>query len=140
MTYGVGLITGAQIAELTGIQDLANLVTDNEITLDNFAKRASDAIYRRLEEAGIDPTLLTNESRLADAVAFEACERLALAGYIGGDASDFGAKVTQAFREFRPAYSSSADTARNATEGVPCVGHLDDDNAGTFFDDLPTLS
>ncbi len=142
MTYGTGLITGAQIVEFTGIQDLANLTTDGELVLNTFAQRASDAIYRRLEGAGLTPALLTNENRLGDAVAYEAAERLALAGYFtGGTSADFAAKVSQALREFHPTYASGEE-ARNATEGVPSVGHADVGSVfsdDTVSDDLPTL-
>lgn len=129
MDYDTSLITGAQIVEHTGVTDLASLATDSELVLNTFALHAHRAIYRRLEGSGIDPTLLTNESRLKDAVAFESCKRLALAGHLNRSPSDFSTEVDAAVSSFRPVYAS-ADSPRNAGEGIPVVGHVD---AGPIF-------
>lgn len=133
MSYDSALITGAQIVEHTGVTDLASLATDSELVLDTFALHAHRAIYRRLEGNGIDPTLLTNEDRLKDAVAFEACKRLALAGHLNRNPADFSAEVDATIASFRPVYAS-ADSPRNAGEGIPVVGHLD--SGPTFSGDL----
>lgn len=138
MDYDTSLITGTQIVEHTGVTDLASLATDSELVLNTFALHAHRAIYRRLEANGIDPTLLTNESRLKDAVAFEAVRRLALAGHIGRDPAAFQSDVDAAIASFRPVYAS-ADSPRNAGEGIPVVGHLDSGPAfsGDLGFDLP---
>ena len=75
MDYDTSLITGAQIVDHTGVQDLANLVTDAELVLNTFALNAHRAIWRKLKARGIDPTALSNESLLKDAVAYEAVGR-----------------------------------------------------------------
>jgi hypothetical protein len=141
MDYDTSLVAGADIVNLTGVQDLANLATDAELVLNTLALSAHRAIYRKLEARGIDPTLLTNESRLKDAVAYEAVGRFALAGYLGTtDAQAMLALADKASGvEFRPVYAS-ADTPANASSGIPAVGHLDDDNTGVFYDDTPTVS
>lgn len=142
MDYDTSLLTGAQLVEQTGVQDLANLVTDAELVLDTFALNAHRAVWRRLKARGIDPTALSNQALLKDAVAFEAVGRLAMAGYLGStDGPAYLAMSAQAAGpDFRPEYAdTSTDSPRHAGEGVPVVGHVDDDPNGVFFDDLPTL-
>lgn len=141
MDYDTSLLTGAQLVEQTGVQDLANLATDAELVLNTFALNAHRAVWRRLKARGIDPTALSNEALLKDAVAFEAVGRLALAGYLGStDGPTYLAMSEKASgAEFRPEYAdTSADSPRHAGEGVPVVGHVDEGGL-TFSDDVPTL-
>ena len=142
MDYDTSLITGAQIVDHTGVQDLANLVTDAELVLNTFALNAHRAIWRKLKARGIDPTALSNESLLKDAVAYEAVGRLALAGYLpnvsGSEVLALSAAACGA--DFRPEYSDSAtDSPRHAGEGIPVVGHVDQQETSYFSDDVPTL-
>lgn len=143
MAYDTSLLTGAQLVEQTGVQDLANLATDNELVLNTFALTAHRAVWRRLKARGIDPTALSNEALLKDAVAFEAVGRLALAGYLGSTDGPacLAMSVQASGADFRPEFSDlGSDSPRNSGEGVPVVGHVDDRNGATFFDDLPTRS
>lgn len=142
MDYDTALITGAQIVDHTGVQDLANLATDAELTLNTFALNAHRTIYRMLEGMGVDPTLITNETRLYEAVAWEAVNRLALSGYVSGEAEQFAAKRNEVLfgvngmGGYRPTYAT-ADEARTADEGAPAVGHID---GGLIFSgDFPEL-
>ena len=142
MAYDTSLLTGAQLVEQTGVQDLANLATDAELVLNTFALNAHRAVWRKLKARGIDPTALSNESLLKDAVAFEAVGRLALAGYLGStDGQAYLAMSVQASGpDFRPEYTDDAtDVARHAGEGLPVVGHVDQQETSYFSDDVPTL-
>lgn len=141
MSYDSALITGAQIVDHTGVQDLANLATDAELVLNTFALNAHRTIYRMLEGMGVDPTLLANESRLNEAVAWEAVGRLSLAGYLPGTdhAAFFGKRDEVLFGVngkggFRPDYAS-ADEPRQAHEAIPSVGHAD--GGMVFSGDMP---
>jgi hypothetical protein len=125
MSYDSSLITGAEIVQHTGVQDLANLATDAELTLNTFALHAHRAIYRWLEGRGWDPTLISNESRLKDAVAFEAVHRLAVAGYISGEPLGFKALRDEALRDFHPTFSDGSNEPRSADEGLPSVGNFE---------------
>lgn len=135
MDKDTALITGAEIVQHTGVQDLANLATDAELVLNTLTLQAHRAVFRWLKEKGIDPTLLTNEEDFKDAVAYEAVVRFARAGYLPGvDVGEMRAARDEALR-IRPEFSS-VDAARTAGEGVPAVGHVDDD--GYYSDDFPT--
>ncbi len=140
MDYDTSLLTGAQLVEQTGVQDLANLATDAELVLNTFALNAHRAVWRKLKARGIDPTALSNEALLKDAVAYEAVGRLALAGYLpnvnGSEMLALSAAACGA--DFRPEFTDSTDVARHAGEGVPVVGHVDEGGL-TFSDDVPTL-
>lgn len=149
ITYGTALITGAAIVTYTGVQDLANLATDAELVLNDMATTATNVVYRKLQARGIDPTLITNQTHLYDAVAFIAVYRLALAGYLPGvDLAAMKAEAEDALAGFRPVYAS-ADSPRHGNEGIPAVGHVtgglvfsgDMPIADTdyFTDDTPTV-
>lgn len=135
MSYGTRLLDGDEIVEHTGVQDLANLASDGELGLDAFALQATRGVFRWLKASGIDPTALTNESHFRDAVAYEAVVRLARAGYLPGvDIAEMRTARDEALK-VRPEFAS-ADAARNTGEGIPAVGHVDDD--GHYSDDFPT--
>lgn len=152
MSYDSSLITGAEIVTLTGFQNLGNLTTGGDLTdLDAFALSAHRAVFRTLEAQGIDPTLLSNENRLKDAVAYEALYRLALARAIGIDVDAAAMKEQGAESvgsKFRPEYTTG-DTPRHADEGIPAVGHYSPglvysgDDVGSdldfFTEDTPTV-
>lgn len=125
MSFDAALITGAQIVEHTTVQDLSNLATDAELALNTLALQAHRAIYRWLEGKGWNPTLITNENRLKDAVAYEAVRRLAIAGYISGDPQGFVELRNEALSTFHPTFSDGSNEPRNADEGVPSVGHFE---------------
>lgn len=83
MTRGTALVlTKARLVQLTGIQDLANLETDGELTLTDLLVTASDAIYDQLDGDGIDPTLLTNQTVYERAVAWHFLALLVIGGYV----------------------------------------------------------
>ncbi len=140
MDYATSLLTGAQLVEHSGVQGLANLATSAELVLDTFTLRAHQAVWRKLKARGIDPTALSNESLLKDAVAFEAIARLALAGYLPGiDGLSYERLSTEACTTgYRPEFTADTDTGRHAGEGVPVVGHVDEGGL-TFSDDVPSL-
>ncbi len=141
MSYDVSLLTGAQLVEQTGVQDLANLAADSELVLNTFALNAHRAVYRRLQARGIDPTLITNEDQLKDAVAYEAVGRLALAGYLGSVDAQAMLQLAKdaAGQDWRPTYAS-ADSPRHGGESVPAVGHVEDALFSTFTEDTPSVT
>ncbi len=128
MDYDTALLTGAQVVSQTGHQGLANLATAGELSLDTFVLAAHRKVYRKLKGAAVDPTAITNEDELKDAVAYEAVGRLALAGYLDRDtAGEFFERVKDEIRDFKPQYSDSATgVPRKAGEGIPAVGHVSD--------------
>jgi hypothetical protein len=136
MSYDTSLLTGAQLVEHVGVLGLANVEATAELDLDTFALQAHRAIYRRLQANGYDPTALTNQEQLKDAIAYEAVGRLALAGRITGvDAMAFLAIAKESVRDFRGAFATE-DAAGRTGGGVPAVGHLD---GGLIFSGDPTL-
>lgn len=83
MTRGTALVlTRARVVQLTGVQDLANLEADGELTLTDLLVTASDAIYDQLDGDGVDPTKLTNETRYERAVAWHFLALLVIGGYL----------------------------------------------------------
>ena len=124
MLYDTSLLTGAQVVDVAGVPSLANLAASAELTLNTFTLNAHRWVYSRLESNGIDPSLLTNESRLHDAIAFEVVARAASAGQIRGvDGDYFHRRAAEIVDKFRPVYAS-ADTPRRSSEGIPVVGHV----------------
>jgi hypothetical protein len=123
MDYDTRLLDGDEIVDHTGVQDLANLAADSELTLDTFALQATRGVFRWLKEKGVDPTLLSNASHYKDAVAYEAVVRLARAGYLPGvDIEEMRAARDEALK-VRPEFAST-DAARTSAEGIPAVGHV----------------
>ncbi len=143
MDYDTSLLTGAQLVTQTGVQSLANLVASAELALNDFALAAHRAVFRKLKARGIDPTLLTDQSKaeLKDAVAYEAVGRLALAGYLGDtDAAAMLAMGEAACGQgWRPDYADTSDSPGTGADAIPAVGHLDDRANDVFFDDTPRL-
>lgn len=143
MDYDTPLLTGAQLVDQTGVQDLDNLVTTAELVLDTFALNAHRAVWRKLHARGIDPTALTTAAanRLKDAVAYEAVGRLALAGYLGSTdgAAMLAMSASACGADFRPEYTTG-DSPGSGSDGIPCVGHLDSRTGETFSGDFPSVT
>lgn len=127
LAYGTSLISGAEIAALTSQQTLGNLAS-SEVTLDELALAAHQAVWSSLaKRLGRDQlALITNETELRRAVAFEAVSQLALMGYLDLDSDRLErvqAKARELLDNFTPVYSVG-DSPRVASEGVPVVAHL----------------
>lgn len=149
MDYDSALLAGSALVTQTGDQDLGNLEDDSELDLDAFVLAAHRDVYRRLVRRGIDPTAITNETWLLDAVAYMATHRLALAGYLDAESAEtrLNTAVDQ-INNFVPTYATTTEIPRMAGEGVPQIGHVNegvtfgiypyDDKTDYFRSDLPT--
>lgn len=128
MSYDSALLTGAQLVEQTGVQDLANLEADAELDLDTLTLNAQRWVYRQLYKRGIDPTAVTNESWLKDAIAWATLARLADGGYLGErDALADLERAKAELDDFTPTYSATVEAGRSAGEGMPAVGHVSEE-------------
>jgi len=134
MSYSTSLITtAAEVSKLAGIQHLDNLEADSAFTLADLLLEAHREVFRRVKNAGIDPTLLTNETHLESAVAFEAARRLALAGFltdIGEDRMELAdryqaAREDQLTNSFTPE-TTAADAPSHGLGTIPVVGNFND--------------
>ena len=125
MDYDTALLTGAQVVSQTGDTDLANLAADAELVLDTFVLAAHRDVYRRLSRRGIDPTAISNEAWLKDAVAYMATARLAQAGHLERP-DERQAFAVEQLDNFVPTYASTTATPRMAGEGIPSVSHASD--------------
>jgi len=142
--------TVARVVQLTGLQDLANLETDSELTLTDLILTANQAVYDQLEANGVDPTTLTNEEVFHRSVAWHFCALLAQLGYIGipeslEPPSDPYAWSDPHFSRVRPKVSGS-DSPRVPSEGIPAVGNFSpgwyfgggtNNTTDQYYDDLP---
>lgn len=136
MDYDTSLITGAQIVEFSGVQDLANLATDGELVLNTFALNAHREVFARIEGHG-DLSILSNADRLKPVVADLAVAKLAAAGYLPGiDPPTFFGRVDAAIGSpdgsikgyFRPLFTDT-NSQRRINESLPSFSHLDSDGA-----------
>lgn len=125
------LTTAAEVVDLTGVQDLANLETASEFSVEDHLLRAHEWVFDHVEQSlGVSaPALISNQTRLERAVAARFLEVLYANGQIGGgdtEARDYwGAQALDEVRRFRPAYSSGADAPRSTGEGIPVVGRFE---------------
>ena len=151
MSYGTPFVVEADLVKLTGIQDLANLELPAELDLTDLILSAHQEIFRRVEVGGTDPTLLTNETRLDSAIAYELVRRLALGGTIDplddrqASVELFEREVSRALENFKPA-TTAADAARHLSDAVPAVGNFERgwvfadrarDRLDRYFDTFP---
>lgn len=74
--------TVAELRQLTGVTDLANLEGDSELTLTNVLTTASDQLFVYLEDQGVNPTLLQNSADFKHAVAAHAIAMLTKARHL----------------------------------------------------------
>jgi len=147
MARGTPLVaTTAAVVVLTGQQGIDNIPFAAELTITDLLTTASDVIYDKLEQAGIDPTLLTNQQVYERAVAWHFLSILAEAGLLSVDgesaqeaADRYELKSNRYFREVLPK-SSEDDVSRMGSESIPRVANLYRDskvNGKYFYDDLP---
>lgn len=126
MTRGTALIAEARVVNLTGRQDLSRLETGGEFDRDELLVTATDWVYDGLEGQGIDPTLLTNETRYERAVATYFLFLLAEGSYIGEDAAALLERAQNEFDRVRPVVSSGDEGAMTST-AVPTIINFDAD-------------
>lgn len=132
MTRGTALVlTVARVVQLTMVQDLNNLESDNELTLTEALVAASDVVYDRLEADGNDPTLLSNQLVFEQAVAWEFLTILAAGGWLRADGETptdtelrYRGVADRRYEQVRPK-TSEADMARRANEAIPSVGNFE---------------
>lgn len=127
------LTTAAQVVDLTGVQDLANLESASEFSVEDSLLRAHEWVFDHVEQSlGPDaPAKLSNTTRLERAVACRFLEVLFATGQL--DAGGIGLDPVTYWREeardelarFRPVYTDDRDAPRRASEGVPSIGSLD---------------
>ena len=118
--------TLAEVANLTSLQQLDNLESGGDLTIVTLLLNAHRAIYDELVTSGIDPALISNQSYLKGAIAWEAALVLASDPKIELDPLFCQARRDEALRRFRPIYVDSTSVPRNSTEGVPEVANFDD--------------
>lgn len=125
MTRGTALVsTVAQVVQLTGYQELANLEIGAGITLTDVLITASDTVFDRLTQDGIDPTDLFNGEIFERAVAWAFIEILTVGGYltVGAEStSEALERVTTMFENsyerVRPSLTVDANEGRRPGEG-----------------------
>jgi hypothetical protein len=124
------LSTAAEVVDLCGVQDLANLEADSEFSVADTLLRAHEWVYDMVEQrlGASAPALITNEARLERAVAARFLEVLYANGYLGdGDVDQRDYWQREARDEvdrYRPELSSG-DEPRRTSEGVPLVGNFE---------------
>lgn len=130
MTYDAPTMVEADLVKEVGIMTTTNLEASGELDRADVLKAAHNAIYQELESRGIDPTKLTNDTRLKSAIGWEWCLRLAAHGYLDQGVGDRQAAMThyrelrdEAIRRFVPKYTSE-DAPR--VEGIPAVANYED--------------
>lgn len=124
------LTTADEVVDLTAVQDLANLETASEFSVQDHLLRAHEWVFDHIEQAlgASAPALVSNESRLERAVAARFLEVLYATQQIGGgdvEARDYwAAQALDEVGRFRPTFSDSSDAPRNTREGVPVIGRF----------------
>ena len=118
------LTTIAQVVARTGVQDLARLEADAELTIANLLAQVHARIYDRLRADGEDPDNLTNETSYEAVEAWELVYDLTLGGYLAGDLTARAAQVDKLWRGVRPTYAAAETGPRTGT-GAISVGNLD---------------
>lgn len=123
------LTTAGEVCDLTGVQDLANLETDDgEFSVADHLLRAHEWVFDHVEQRhGEDaPAAITNQTRLERAIAARFLETLYANGYLsGGDTGQrdyWGQQAKDEIDRYRPQLSSG-DEARGG-EAVPRVKNL----------------
>ena len=133
MTRGTSLVSEAEVVQLTGQQTLTQLEAAAEFDRADLLTASSNAIYDQLEQAGIDPTALTNAEVYKDAVAWHFLARLALLGYItppGGLEIPSDPYTWSDVYLRRRIPKTAGDDPSSANEGIPAVGNFE---AGWVF-------
>lgn len=146
LSYDIAQIVKADLPKITGIQLLANLETGTPaLDLDDLILEAQRSIFRRIKRTEVEPTDLTNQDRLNDAIAYETVRRLAIGGYLDpiGDRAEsarlYDLEVKRALDEFQPDLATGEEPS-GVGVGVPAVFNLDRPEIPTFvFDDLPEV-
>lgn len=122
------LSTAAEVVDLTGVQDLANLETGSEFSVADSLLRAHEWVFDMVEQAlgPAAPARLSNQTRLERAVAARFLEVLYANGYLGDDpggSRDYWAgEARDEVKRFRPVYSDSGDAPAASSQGIPVVG------------------
>lgn len=130
------LTTATQVAELTGVQHLANVEAAGQITVANGLLAAHRWVFDRLRRrfAAAKLATLTNTEALELAVACRYLEILAAGGTLAGDAlaratelggrEYWGQQAREEVDAFNPEFTGH-DAPQRADEGIPAVGHVD---------------
>lgn len=136
------LTTAAQVVDLTGVTDLANLESDSEFSVEDTLLRAHEWVFDMVEQRlGADaPALITNQTRLERAVAARFLTLLYANNHLGAgdvDQRDFWSnEARDEVNRFR-AELTSGDEPRGTAYGIPEVGNFED---GWVFGPLDTGS
>jgi len=155
MTYDSPFLAELDLMKEVGLLGSANLegaVAGETFDRADLIKAAHNGIYQELESRGIDPTKLTNETRLKAAIAYEWCMRAAAQGLLErfGERAELVAQYRElrdeAVRRFVPQVVAG-DPPR--VDGVPSVanfepgwdyGPVDTGPTGQrYWDDLPEV-
>lgn len=118
------LTTVAQVVARTGVQDLAQLEADAELTIATLLAQIHAAIYDRLQADGEDPDNLTNPTSYEAVEAWWLIADLTLGGYLAGDLLARRQKVEDLWRGVRPTYAA-AETGPRTGVGAVSVGNMD---------------
>lgn len=144
-----GITTIANVVDLTGQTDLANLEVDGELSIADLLVTASDTIRRQLVGDGIDPSLLTNEDDYKDAVAWHMLARLVIRGLLPvpdgqeyprnteGQADPYAWSDVY-YKRIRPELSSGDEPGRSG-RSIPRVANVNRYprfGSRDFYDDL----
>lgn len=126
------LTTAAQVSNLTGRQNIDALAS-GDLTVATLLLSASQWVYRRVQELGKDPTLITNGDQLKAAVAYYVVAQLVAGRHLDAEGADAQFYMDQAVAEvngFRPVYADTAAQGRTLSEDLPMVGNFEE---GTNF-------
>lgn len=119
------LTTIAQVAARTGVQDLARLEADSELTIANLLAQVHAWAFDRLLAEGEQPAQLTNETSYELVEATELVRILTARGYLQGDALALREEVERLWRGVRPTYPAAVDTPSHNGAGIPAVANMD---------------
>lgn len=141
MTYDSPLLTtAAQVAHLTGRQQLGNLESA-DFELEAYLLEAHRWVYERLANRwGRELATITNENYLRRAVAYKVVDDLVKAGILeladGLDVDHYLLEAKDMVDSFHPTYPSGQEN-RVASEDLPCAGNFEN---GMHFvgSDAPT--
>jgi len=128
-TRGVAQVTAAEVINLTGQQELANLVGGDATYIDDLLVSASDAIFDQLDGQSVAPGLLTNAGYYDRAIAYHLLGMLYARGYIvAPENADVG---TDPYSWSDPFYkrikprTSADDAPAHGGSGVPSFANQD---------------
>lgn len=146
MTRGTPLVADiAAVVVLTGQQGLAAIPVASELTMTDLLTSASDFIYDKLDHAGIDPTVLSNQTVYERAVAWHFLSLLAENGdlTVGGEtatesAGRYQRRSDDMFASVQPK-STATDMPNVGDTFLPRIGNVTKKSqvtADKFYDDI----